>query len=144
MHRFLRIFIISGRAPQETVVDCGFVIFFFSLWRREIQLHSNLTVNINFISSQTYHDLISACSAVVVAVKQMRHRCPNVCFEIGRCDDIYAYIQAISQMLYSPETSCGGCMDHKHLPRQLLSANAHLDFLKNASHSWPSFRPAGF
>lgn len=85
-HRYLRIFVIKGRSPDDIVMDAAFCIMFIGFWRRDIKLRSHCaSLTHNFITTETARDVLISCNMAILLVKCFGVCFPNVYFDISRC-----------------------------------------------------------
>jgi hypothetical protein len=76
-HRFLRVFIGRPKKPHEVVKDMAFCLAFIAFWRQINVEAKCANVSRNFLTRQTFTDLIITCSAMILMIKlwsvQFRH-----------------------------------------------------------------------
>lgn len=80
----MRVFVIRGRTPQDIIEDCAYCMFFVIFWRRDVQQRKYTKLQKNFITSETYQDVLCLCQSLVVTVKWFRQKFPNVVFDPSR------------------------------------------------------------
>ena len=78
-HRFVRTFLVptSEVDPLSSVVDMGYTITFLALWRQLVVEGTSSTLKDNFLSRETYTDVLLTAMTVVVLVKVYRDFYPQ-------------------------------------------------------------------
>jgi hypothetical protein len=78
-HRYLRIFVVKNRKPVEVLQDCGWCLAFLGYWHKSIvdfgQKHNYAS---NFLTNETFQDMIISLNNVVLMVAFFAQYLPNV------------------------------------------------------------------
>ena len=84
LFRFMRIFLIRGRSPAAIIEDCAYCMHFVVYWRRDVEQRMYTTLKKNFITAETYQDVLCVCQALIVMIKWFKQKFPNVAFHPSR------------------------------------------------------------
>ena len=73
-HRFVRTFVIptADVSPVASVRDMGYTITFLCVWRQLTEEYPKMTMKDNFLSRETYTDVLLTAMTVVLLVKVYR------------------------------------------------------------------------
>ena len=80
----MRIFLVRSRLPIATIEDCAYCIFFLVFWRRDVEQRQRTDLKKNFITSETYQDVLCLCQSLIVAVTWYREKFPCIVFDPSR------------------------------------------------------------
>ena len=70
---FLSSWLDRGRAPLAVVEDASFVLAFVMYWRSHVTCHgSGLTLAANFLTRETFLDIVTACHGCILRFGQFR------------------------------------------------------------------------
>ena len=78
-HRFVRTFVIptADVSPVASVRDMGYTITFLCVWRQLTEEHPKMSMKDNFLSRETYTDVLLTAMTVVLLVKVYRECYPD-------------------------------------------------------------------
>ena len=83
-YRFMRVFLLRDLSPREVVRNCAYVMWFIPLWKRDVQKRKNVTIEQNFLTSETFQDMLGLAQSIVLAIKLFGMHFPNVLFDPSR------------------------------------------------------------
>lgn len=89
-HRYLKAFLLPvdgiARTLHDVVTDAAFCILFFSMWHKHVADPKNKHASLerNFISTQTYLDILISCQMLICIIALFRDRHPGVLFQPAR------------------------------------------------------------
>lgn len=72
VHRFLRIFLIKGRTPEQIIADAAYFIMFMTFWRRDLQQREGVSLTQNCLALQLCRDSLITCASVILSCKIFR------------------------------------------------------------------------
>ena len=75
---------IFHRLPEAIVEDCAYCMFFVAYWRRDVVQRQYTNLKKNFITAETYQDVLCICQSLVVTIKWFREKFPKVVFDPSR------------------------------------------------------------
>lgn len=89
------------RKLTDVITDASYAILFFAFWRRDVERASNTTatLKLNFITAQTYQDVLLSLMMLVCAIKLFRLKFPGLLFQPSRFSSRFA--EYVFQMLRS-------------------------------------------
>ena len=85
--RCMRMFMLRSLPPAEIVKECGYCMYFLAYWRRDIvQRAANKKASLqdNFITSETYLDVLCLCQCLILAIQWFRDSFPGMVFDPSR------------------------------------------------------------
>jgi hypothetical protein len=89
-HTYTRIFIMKDRQVIQVLEDCGFCLAFLAYWRKGMDdIKVSTTIKDNFLTSETYQDIVLSLNAVVLLAKLFALRFPNMKFDPSRFSSRY-------------------------------------------------------
>ena len=74
---YVEIFFSPCCPLKDRIILASTVINFFAIWRNFILKTKGLTIKDNFISRQTYQDILLSCHAAIMLICYFRDICPN-------------------------------------------------------------------
>ena len=144
-HRYLRCFVIpvdgTSRTLLDVVTDAAYCIMFFAFWRRDVARASNktATLQVNFITPQTYQDVLLSLMMLICAIKLFREQFPGVLLQPSRFSSRFA--EYVFQMLRSATRTSNkvNALQSLHILREALhvlmcEAEVDLEDLPTINH----------
>ena len=83
VHYYADIFISVILSLADRIRNASIVITFFGIWKTFIERSPKLKKKQNFLSPQTYHDVLISCHAAVTVICYMRETSPNLACYLG-------------------------------------------------------------
>ena len=80
----MRIFLLRGRSPEAIIEDCAYCMCFVAYWRRDVVQRQYTVLQKNFITAETYQDVLCICQSLVITTKLYREKFPTVVFDPSR------------------------------------------------------------
>ena len=142
-HRYLRCFLLpvdgTTRTLDHVITDAAYCILFFGFWRRDVARadEAQCTLQSNFITDQTFQDVLISCQMLICIIKLFRTRYPGVLFQPSRFSSRFS--EYVFQMLRSATRTSNkvNALQALHIIRSamhVLLAEADTDELIDMPH----------
>ena len=110
------------RTALDVVTDASYCILFFAFWRRDVERQSVATATLpkNFITPQTYQDVLLSLMMLICAVKLFGAQFPGVMFQPSRFSSRFA--EYVFEMLRSATHTSNkvNALQSLHIVREAL------------------------
>ena len=64
--------------PRQIVRECAYVIWFLPLWNKDLQSQPAANISNNFVTSESFQDMLGVMQSIILAVKMFGMHFPKV------------------------------------------------------------------
>jgi hypothetical protein len=84
-HKYTGIFVLKNRPVQDVINDCGWCLSFLAYWHKSMSdMKVKSTMKENFLTAETFQDMVISLNAVVLMAKYFAVHHPNMVFDPSR------------------------------------------------------------